>query len=111
MLPKKNRINLKTEFTFIRSGKQVEDDLVKLLVKIGKNTIPRIGISTSAKVHRLASDRNRARRLVSKAFENLYQELPESINIIALPKSGVLSVSSDKLTEKLKVLLKQVLNS
>ena len=55
---------------------------------------PRIGIAVSGKSFKKATDRNRARRLASQAFESVYNQLPKRVNIIALPKYGVLSVKS-----------------
>lgn len=94
MLPKPQRLNLKKDFKWVASGKKLETKFVKLFVRLGENQQAKVGIATSSKVFPKASQRNRARRLVSAAFELLYDKLPQHINIVALPKAGVTSVKS-----------------
>jgi len=108
MLPKSQRLNLKTDFKWVASGKPIDTQFVKLFVKLGENQNPRIGITSSSKVFKKAVDRNRARRLVSAAIQSLYNQLPENINIVALPKQAVISVKSgDVLMELEEVLVKE----
>lgn len=106
MLPKSQRLNLKKDFKWVASGKRLETKYLKLLVRVGEKQTPRIGIATSSKIFNKATDRNRAKRLTSAAFEPLYGKLPSTINIVALPKAGILSVKSGDilldLGEKLK---------
>ncbi len=102
MLPKQNRLNLYKDFKWVTGGKKVETPLVTLFIKTGDNLFPRIGIAVSVKKLKKAADRNRARRLVSKAFESLYGSLPKDINIVALPKSRVINVKSDAVLLDLK---------
>lgn len=94
MLPKSQRLNLKKDFRWVAAGKKLETKYTKLFVRIGSNLIPRIGIAVSSNIFKKSSQRNRARRLVSAAFEALYSKLPQTINITALPKAGILSVKS-----------------
>jgi ribonuclease P protein component len=94
MLPKTQRLNLKTDFKWVASGKPLDTKFAKLFIRTGDNISPRVGIATSSKTFKEAVDRNRARRLISAAFEIIYKELPSSINIVALPKVGILSVKS-----------------
>ena len=54
----------------------------------------KVGIAASAKFFKKSSQRNRARRLVSAALEQIYSKLPGNINIVVLPKQGVLDVKS-----------------
>ena len=107
MLPKSKRLNLKKDFKWVASGKKLETKYLKLFIKFGENTSPRVGIATSSKSFKKATERNRARRLVSAAFESTIYHLPSTINIVALPKSSVLDVKSNDvlldLEEKLKV--------
>lgn len=106
MLPKNKRLNLKYDFKWVSTGKKIDGSLIKLFIKPGENNFPRLGISVSAKVFRKATDRNRARRLVSKAFEDLYKRLEHNLNIIALPKIGVLEKSSDEIKTEIDKMLK-----
>lgn len=94
MLPKSQRLNLKKDFKWAASGKKLETKYAKFFVRFGENQFPRIGIAVSSKVFKNATDRNRAKRLISAAVESLYSSLPNSINIVALPKHGVIEVKS-----------------
>lgn len=108
MLPKQKRLNLKYDFKWVSTGKKIDGSLIKLFIKPGENNFPRLGISVSAKVFRKAIDRNRARRLVSTAFEDLYNRLDNNLNIIALPKIGVLKKSSDEIKSEIDKMLRLV---
>lgn len=94
MLPKEKRLNLRKEFKWVASGKRIESKFLKLFLIFGSNEEPKIGIAASASVFKKSSERNRARRLTSAAFESIYANLPPRINIVALPKQGILSVKS-----------------
>lgn len=105
MLPNSQRLNLKKDFKWVASGKKLETNLLKLFIKYGDNSIPKVGIAVSSKNFNRANQRNRAKRLVSTAFQSLYRSLPNDINIVALPKPGVIKVKSDELTAELRRLL------
>ncbi|MBI3109605.1 ribonuclease P protein component [Candidatus Daviesbacteria bacterium] len=94
MLPKSQRLNLKTDFKRVAAGKKLETKYLKLFIKTGDNAKPRIGIAVSGKSFKKAAERNRAKRLTSWAVEALFPILPAGINIVALPKAGILSVKS-----------------
>src|SRR5437870_2063461 len=68
MLPLSQRLNLKTDFKWVASGKKLETKYLKLFIRLGENQIPRIGIALSTKSFKKATQRNRARRVVSHAF-------------------------------------------
>lgn len=94
MLPKHQRLNLKEDFKRVASGQKLETKYLKLFVRVGENQMPKVGIATSSKSFKKAVERNRARRLTSAAIELLYNRLPKNINIVALPKAGILNVKS-----------------
>lgn len=106
MLSKGKRLNLKKDFKRVASGKQLETRYLKLFVIFRDNEIPKVGIATSSSVFKKSSDRNRARRLTSAAFESIYANLPAQINIVALPKQGILGVKSGDVLMDLKETLK-----
>lgn len=106
MLPLPKRLNLKTDFKWVASGKKLESKYLKIFVKPGENEIPRIGIAVSSKTFPKAAKRNRARRLASSAFEALYKDLPKGVNIMALPKAPILEVKSQDALSDLESLLK-----
>lgn len=94
MLPRHQRLNLTKDFKWVAAGKRLETKYLKLFVKFGDNQMPKVGIATSGQFFKKATERNRARRLTSAAFEMLYQNLPLNINILVLPKVGVTGVKS-----------------
>lgn len=93
MLPKSKRLNLKKDFKRVFSGRRVETDSFKFFLKFGSNTIPLVGISLSKKHFKLATERNKARRMASKALEGVYESLPKNLNLIIMPKAKVLEKS------------------
>lgn len=107
MLPKPNRLNLKTDFKWVVSGDRISTQYIKLFFRTGSNALPRVGIALSKSEFKKAVDRNRAKRLVSKAFEDVLDQLPSAINIVAMPSSGVLDISSVQLSQGLKNTLQE----
>lgn len=101
MLPKSQRLNLKTDFKWVAAGKKIETKYLKLFIRFGENVSPRVGIAMSSKLFNKASQRNRARRLVSQAFQSSINYLPLTINIIALPKAHIIEVKSKEVLSDL----------
>lgn len=106
MLPKSQRLNLKKDFKWVASGKKLESKYLKLFIREGENQTARIGIALSSKNFKKATDRNRAKRVTSQAFQSLYLNLPNNTNIVALPKTGMDKVKSSDLLLDLEALLK-----
>ncbi|MFH0937362.1 MAG: ribonuclease P protein component [Candidatus Daviesbacteria bacterium] len=107
MLPQTKRLNLKKDFNWVASGKKAENDLIKVFFRFGENGEPKIGIALSKVSFKKATDRNRARRLVSSGFEYLYPEISKDINIIALPKTQILKVNSEEVKKALAQILRK----
>lgn len=106
MLSRKKRLNLKKSFQFVRSGQVVEGAYLKLYFKTSdKENSAKVGIAVSSRNFKKAHTRNRARRLVSAAFENIYDSLPPNALIIALPKVPILDVKSEEVLKDLKKIL------
>ncbi|OGE70795.1 hypothetical protein A2617_01790 [Candidatus Daviesbacteria bacterium RIFOXYD1_FULL_41_10] len=116
MLPKSKRLNLKKDFKWVASGQKIEDSLMKIFYRscdpstqftlsLSKGSGPSVGIALSTSVFRKAVDRNRARRLTSKAFEGLYDKIPRNLNIVAMPKAGILDKKSGEVIKDLEELL------
>lgn len=106
MLPKSQRLNLKKDFKWVASGRKLETKYLKLFIKSGDSLFPRIGIAVSGQIFKRATERNRARRLISQAFQSTIHNLPSTINIVALPKSSILDVKSQDVLLDLKEALK-----
>ena len=88
------------------SGKKLETKYLKLFIKLGENEKPRVGIALSSKNFKKAVERNRAKRVTAQAFQSIYSTLPNNINIVALPKIGVLDVKSGDVLLDLEAVLK-----
>lgn len=101
MLSKKNRLNLKTEFKSVISGRKLETKYTTLFFKYRESADKKVGIAVPSRVFKKAHDRNRARRTVSAALEVIFPNLKPGLNIIVLPKPGVLEVKSTNVTEDL----------
>ena len=113
MLAKSQRLNLKKDFKWVAAGKKVESKYLKLFIRIGENNPPaggpRVGIALSSKTFKKATERSRAKRLVSQAFQSTFHLLPSTINIVALPKAGVIDVKSGDVLQDLEAALKKEL--
>ncbi len=94
MLPHPQRLNLKKDFKWVVSGKFLDFKFAKIYIKLGDNKDPKFGIAISSKNFKQATDRNRARRIMSSAIQPLYSRFPQSLNMILLPKTAILSVKS-----------------
>ncbi len=109
MLPKIKRLNLSTDFKWVRSGKAAYSPHFQLFGKYGENKLARVGVAITSKFFPKAVMRSKVKRKVFKVFENIYPQLPSSLNIVALPKAGIDKVKSEDLeTEVLEVLGKIV---
>lgn len=106
MLPRFQRLNLKTDFKWVTTGRKIETKFTKIFIKNGDNTLPRLGIALSGKVFKKASRRNRAKRLISHTFESIYGKLRKGVNIVVLPKEGVIDVKSQDILSDLRGALK-----
>lgn len=106
MLAKSSRLNLKKDFKWVASGRKIESQFLKLFFKSGENEMPRVGIATSKATYKKAHERNKARRLIAQAFQEIYSLLPANANIVALPKAGILEVKSSDVVADLQNALK-----
>lgn len=107
MLPKDQRLNLKKDFKWVASGQKLGNNLIRLYIRQGDNLQPKVGIALSKSDFRKATERNRARRMVSTGFQALYDKLPAGLNVVALPRPGVLELTSAEVTKVLEELLKK----
>lgn len=107
MLPKNKRLNLKTEFKRVRLGKTINTPLLKLIIKKEGSGPTRIGVAITTSLFKKSHQRNKVKRVVFSAFENIYSQLPEGLSIIALPKQRVIDVKSDDLIKDLMDTLKR----
>lgn len=107
MLSKDKRLNIKKDFNNVVKGEKLANNLVKLVFITNDDKKTKIGIALSKTVFKHATQRNRARRLISKGFENIFSKLPKGVKIIAFPKEKVVNLSSEEMTKSLEGLLKK----
>lgn len=102
MLSKDKRLNLKTSFNFVVQGQKAETNICKLFFRQGENDKALVGIALKTEYFKKAVDRNRARRLISWAMEQLYPKLMPKLNLVLMPKTEVLKFSSKEVLEVLE---------
>ncbi|QQG43747.1 MAG: ribonuclease P protein component [Candidatus Daviesbacteria bacterium] len=100
MLPKLNRLNLKFQFKEVITGGKVSHKFGNVYLKYGDNNKPKIGVALTTKVFKKAHERNRAKRVISAAFEKMLVKLPANINILVVPNAEVLKVKSEELLKE-----------
>jgi ribonuclease P protein component len=102
MLSRDKRLNLKTSFSFVIKGQKSENQILKIFFRQGEQEKPLVGIALKKEFFKLAVDRNRARRLTSWAVEQLYSKLVPRLNLVLMPKTEILKLSSREALEILK---------
>ncbi len=102
MLPKLQRLNLKKNFKFVASGAKLETRSFKLMYRFSTNDNPLVGVAISSSNFKKANLRNKARRLSYLAIEDYYLDLPKGINLVIMPKAGILNDTVDELKKELK---------
>lgn len=105
MLPKIQRLNLKTEFSRVIKGKRIETPHFIYYFSPALTDVSRVGISIRTKSFGKAHNRNRARRLTSEALSPHYHDLLNNQDLIIMPKSGVLEIPVEKLSEEVRSVL------
>lgn len=102
MLAKSQRLNLKKSFKWVAAGKKIETPLFKIFFRNGENRFPLVGIANSKNQFRKANKRNRARRVVSQAIQDIYPNLKEDLNLVIMPKSILLEKSVEDVKKGLE---------
>jgi len=102
MLPKSQRLNLSKSFKFVQAGKRVETPSLKVMFKSGENETALVGVALTKKAFKLATERNRVKRLVSTAIQSLYPSLRKNLNLVIMPKAQALERSVDQLKGELE---------
>ncbi len=110
MLARANRLNISKSFKFVAAGSKRETPHLKVFYKFGENEDPLVGIALSKKVLAKAVDRNRAKRMISRVVENEFLRLRKNLNLVIMPKEGILECKSSDLVKEL-VNVKDIFNS
>lgn len=110
MLPKAKRLNLSKNFSWVASGAKRETDSFKLFFRQGENPVALVGIALKGVFFKKSHERNKARRISSQAIEKLYPNLPNHLNLVIMPKAGVLNKKSEDLAKEIES-VKDLFNS
>ncbi len=102
MLSKDKRLNLKTSFKFVAGGKRVENRYFTIFFRADSNERCLVGVAVSGKQFKEAHDKNRAKRLVFTAVQNIYPQLLNNLNLVIMPKAGVLNLSVEDIIKELE---------
>lgn len=106
MLPKKARLNLKTDFQWVSQGQKKDTPHFKLFFRLGQNPSPLIGIAISSSIFPKAHDRSSVKRIIAYASRLIYQNLPRGLNLVIMPKASVFEQDINKLTYELEEALR-----
>lgn len=100
MFPKNQRLNLKTHFRFVASGKFLTSRNFKLFYRLGENQAPLIGVSIVSAQFKKANLRNRAKRICFKLAGDSYDQLHKNLNLVIMPKAQVLDLPPEQLRQE-----------
>ncbi len=102
MLPKIHRLNLRLDFKLIvGTGVSRSTPTFRLSYLITEDLTPKIGIALSGKTFKTAPLKHRAKRLTSKAIEELYPNLRPGLKLVIIPKQLILEKTPNELTLEL----------
>lgn len=100
MLSKPQRLNLKTEFRWVASGKTYTSKNFKFFYRKGENQEPKIGVSISSSQFKKAADRNKAKRVCFEISRIHYNQLPKNLNLVIMPRAQVLDLTQQELEKE-----------
>lgn len=100
MLAKSQRLNLKTNFRWVASGKAYTSENFKFFYRIGKNTVPKIGVSIASAQFKKSVDRNKAKRVCFDLVRKCMDQLHKDLNLVIMPRAQVLIISQEKLEQE-----------
>lgn len=104
MFSKSKRLNLKNDFKWLISGKKFDTNYATFYIRFGENEFPKVAVAVSSTYLKKAVERNKVKRVFYQVFESVYDYLPKSINILALPKDVSFGVKSGELKKQLEKL-------
>lgn len=99
VIPKSNRLNISKNFNWVRAGAKYEGKYTKLLFRLGENSSPKIGVAVASKEFRGSVLRVKAKRVSFDLAKLIYNRLLPSVNLVIIPKQGVLRASKDELLQ------------
>lgn len=109
MLPRKHRLPLRTDLVRVQEkGKLFQGRLFSLLVaKRKKLETSRFGFIISTKIHKKATKRNRARRLLVEAIRNLLPKIKPGFDCVFLAKKTIIGKELREIKKEVEQLFKK----
>ena len=108
MLPKQNRLPLRTEFKHLRKeGKIFQGKLFGLLLSPSPKAQNRFAFIISTKVHKKAVRRNHARRLLSEAIKEFLPQIKPGFNGVFLAKKTLIDADYSQIKKEMSLLFKK----
>lgn len=105
MLKKTLRLNLKTDFKRVASGKRLETPhFIFFLLQDHSSNLPKVGVAVGKKNFRKAHERNKAKRVSFSVIEAHFKNLSKGLNLVIMPKSGVTTVPIQELIDEIGAL-------
>jgi len=100
MLLKSRRLNLRTNFRWVASGQSFTSKNFKLFYRLGENEEPLIGVSLVSAQFKKANLRNKAKRIMFDQAAQNYDKLHKNLNLVIMPRSQVLDLSPEILSQE-----------
>lgn len=98
MLPKENRLILKSDFDQVKNrGEKWQSNFFGLLVYPTNNQFSRFGFLISTRLSKRAVKRNRARRRLRQIIRELLPQINPGFDIVFLGKKALLETSQKEL--------------
>lgn len=112
MLPRKHRLPLRTDLVYVQEkGKIFQGRLFSLLISrqasVDRNQPSRFGFIISTKIHKKATKRNRARRLLTEAIRPLLSEIKPGFAVVFLVKRAIVGKELVEIKREVEELFKK----
>lgn len=103
MLPRKNRLSDRTSLLAVKSrGKLFSGrNLSAVVLKKSPEDHPRFGIIVSTKISKLATQRNRIKRLIRSAIYKNLSKIHSGYDILILTKHSIISRTEEEIESDL----------
>ena len=99
--PEKNRLLAASDYKKVFDKPvRTTDKYFTILATAGNSSEPRLGLAISKKNTRLATDRNRLKRLVRESFRH-HKEIVGGLDLVVMAKFGAAKADNGKLFESL----------
>ena len=110
MLPKQNRLPLRTELKRLKKeGRLFQGKLFGLLVgrshPLGEPS--RFAFIISTKIHKRAVKRNRAKRLLSEAIKDLLPQIKSGFDVVFLAKKNLIEANLWQIKKEISLLFRK----